>query len=172
MSPRASTSVPVRAPGMSGPALYRYFASRDDLLRSLIRDAYDDIAAAVGHVAANPPDSPAAALHRLAGAYLDWATTEPHRYLLIQGNPIPGYAAPTRHGAPRPCLHGSLREGLRHRPAHRRSPAGRRRDDRLGTPGLVVEGQAAARVARAGGDRPGNRWTRAPGAVSWWPGWW
>ncbi|ARF53441.1 TetR/AcrR family transcriptional regulator [Streptomyces gilvosporeus] len=80
--------------GLSGPALYRYFASRDDLLHSLVRDAYDDIAAAVGHVAADLPDSPAAALHRLADAYLDWATAEPHRYLLIQGTPIPGYAAP------------------------------------------------------------------------------
>ncbi|MDT0451574.1 TetR/AcrR family transcriptional regulator [Streptomyces hesseae] len=81
--------------GLTGPALYRYFASRDDLLHSLVRDAYDDVAAAIGRAAADLPDSPAAGLHRLAGAYLDWATAEPHRYLLIQGNPIPGYAAPS-----------------------------------------------------------------------------
>lgn len=80
--------------GLSGPALYRYFASRDDLLHSLVRDAYDDISAAIRHAATDLPDSPAAALHRLAGAYLDWATAQPHRYLLIQGTPIPGYAAP------------------------------------------------------------------------------
>ncbi|MCK2238995.1 MULTISPECIES: TetR/AcrR family transcriptional regulator [unclassified Crossiella] len=30
--------------GMSGPALYRYFASRDDLITALIRDAYQSLA--------------------------------------------------------------------------------------------------------------------------------
>ena len=34
--------------GVSGPALYRYFAGRDDLLTELIVDAYDDLADAVG----------------------------------------------------------------------------------------------------------------------------
>ncbi|MER5897166.1 helix-turn-helix domain-containing protein, partial [Streptomyces sp. NPDC001876] len=38
--------------GLSGPALYRYFASRDDLLSALIRDAYDDAAKAVAGAAA------------------------------------------------------------------------------------------------------------------------
>ncbi|MFF4161412.1 TetR/AcrR family transcriptional regulator [Streptomyces sp. NPDC001678] len=80
--------------GLSGPALYRYFANRDDLLHALVRDAYDDIATTIHHAATDLPDSPTTALHRLTDAYLDWATTEPHRYLLIQGNPIPGYAAP------------------------------------------------------------------------------
>ncbi|WP_143676258.1 TetR/AcrR family transcriptional regulator, partial [Streptomyces milbemycinicus] len=30
--------------GMSGPALYRYFASRDELITELIRDAYRSLA--------------------------------------------------------------------------------------------------------------------------------
>ncbi|MHA6758376.1 TetR/AcrR family transcriptional regulator [Streptacidiphilus sp. PAMC 29251] len=81
--------------GLSGPALYRYFTNRDDLLNSLIRDAYDDAGAAMGRVGAELADgSPRAGLQLLAGAYLDWATGEPHRYLLIQGTPVPGYAAP------------------------------------------------------------------------------
>ncbi|GAA1353406.1 TetR/AcrR family transcriptional regulator [Streptomyces beijiangensis] len=80
--------------GLSGPALYRYFSNRDDLLTSLVRDAYDDAATAIGHAAADLPDSPRAALHLLAGAYLGWASAAPHRYLLIQGSPLPGYAAP------------------------------------------------------------------------------
>ena len=33
-----------RAMGMTAPALYRYFADRDDLLTALIRDAYNDLA--------------------------------------------------------------------------------------------------------------------------------
>ncbi|MFF1961887.1 TetR/AcrR family transcriptional regulator [Streptomyces sp. NPDC058220] len=81
--------------GLSGPALYRYFAGRDDLLSALIRDAYDEVALAVEHATDSAPREDArAALHVLAGAYRDWAVAEPHRYQLIQGTPVPGYAAP------------------------------------------------------------------------------
>lgn len=97
--------------GLSGPALYRYFASRDDLLNALIRDAYDDAASAVAAAAdrsageADPsaadPDrsagdsrGPRERLRSLAAAYRAWAVAEPHRYLLLQGSPAPGYIAP------------------------------------------------------------------------------
>ena len=80
--------------GLSGPALYRYFAGRDDLLNSLVRDAYDDLAAALTAAERTLPKTPRAGLRHLAGALLDWAVAQPHRYLLIQGSPIPGYAAP------------------------------------------------------------------------------
>ncbi|MCX4768325.1 TetR/AcrR family transcriptional regulator [Streptomyces sp. NBC_01260] len=83
--------------GLSGPALYRYFASRDDLLNALIRDAYDDAATAIGVAAARSDDvsaSPRERLRSLAAAYRTWAVGEPHRYLLIQGSPVPGYVAP------------------------------------------------------------------------------
>ncbi|WNI21058.1 TetR/AcrR family transcriptional regulator [Streptomyces sp. ITFR-16] len=83
--------------GLSGPALYRYFAGRDDLLNALIRDAYDDAAAAIGAAAdrsAAGAQGPRARLHALAVAYRAWALGEPHRYLLIQGSPVPGYVAP------------------------------------------------------------------------------
>ena len=33
--------------GVSGPALYRYFAGRDELLTELVADAYDDLGAAL-----------------------------------------------------------------------------------------------------------------------------
>ncbi|KJK55573.1 TetR/AcrR family transcriptional regulator [Saccharothrix sp. ST-888] len=78
--------------GMSGPALYRYFASRDDLLGALITDAYEDIATAL--TAVDLTGSPRAALHLLAETYRAWAVTQPHRYLLIEGTPVPGYTAP------------------------------------------------------------------------------
>ncbi|MFE1174041.1 TetR/AcrR family transcriptional regulator [Streptomyces sp. NPDC058773] len=80
--------------GLSGPALYRYFAGRDDLLNELIRDAYDDMAQVVGRVGAVRADGARAALHALAAAYLGWAVEQPHRYLLVQGTSLPGYAAP------------------------------------------------------------------------------
>jgi len=83
--------------GLSGPALYRYFTSRDDLLNALIRDAYDDAAAAMARAAARSARGSRgvrARLHDLAEAYRAWAIAEPHRYLLIQGAPVPGYVAP------------------------------------------------------------------------------
>ncbi|WP_419998077.1 TetR/AcrR family transcriptional regulator [Streptomyces boninensis] len=78
--------------GMSGPALYRYFGSRDDLLTELIVDAYKSAAAAVQ--AADASAGGRAALHALAAAMRDWAVAEPHLYLLIQGTPVPGFHAP------------------------------------------------------------------------------
>ncbi|WP_204358524.1 TetR/AcrR family transcriptional regulator [Streptosporangium sp. 'caverna'] len=81
--------------GLSGPALYRYFGSRDDLLNALIRDAYDDAAQDI-HAAADGAagQSPRARLQSLAGAYRAWAVAHPHRYLLIAGTPLPDYTAP------------------------------------------------------------------------------
>ncbi|MER8192689.1 TetR/AcrR family transcriptional regulator [Streptomyces microflavus] len=83
--------------GLSGPALYRYFTGRDDLLNALIRDAYDDAAAAMARAAARSAKGSRgvrARLHDLAEAYRAWAIAEPHRYLLLQGAPVPGYVAP------------------------------------------------------------------------------
>ncbi|MFG3119011.1 TetR/AcrR family transcriptional regulator [Streptomyces sp. NPDC048197] len=80
--------------GLSGPALYRYFAGRDDLLGELIRDAYDDVAQAIARADDASAGDARATLHALAGAYRSWAVEQPHRYLLIQGTPLPGYAAP------------------------------------------------------------------------------
>src|SRR4051794_7104077 len=53
--------------GVSGPALYRYFANRDELLAELVVDAYHDFAAALA--AANAPDlTPVRRVRALAGA--------------------------------------------------------------------------------------------------------
>jgi AcrR family transcriptional regulator len=82
--------------GLSGPALYRYFDSRDALLTDLIRDAYADLGASVAAAADPLPDgtAPRGRLRALAAAVRDWAITQPHRYLLIEGTPVPGYTAP------------------------------------------------------------------------------
>jgi AcrR family transcriptional regulator len=80
--------------GVSGPALYRYFASRDELLTELIIDAYDDLAQAL-RVAAQQHAGmrPQARFQALARAYRSWALDEPHRYRLLFGPPLPGYDA-------------------------------------------------------------------------------
>ena len=80
--------------GVSGPALYRYFASRDDLLTELVIDAYDDLARAVRAAACPAPGrAPRARLDAFARAYRAWALAEPHRYRLLYGPPLPGYDA-------------------------------------------------------------------------------
>jgi AcrR family transcriptional regulator len=80
--------------GVSGPALYRYFASRDELLTELVIDAYHDLAdsltAATSHV---PGQDPRGRLEALARAYRSWALAQPHRYRLLFGPPLPGYDA-------------------------------------------------------------------------------
>ncbi|MEV1329999.1 TetR/AcrR family transcriptional regulator [Micromonospora costi] len=81
--------------GVSGPALYKYFRSRDELLTELILDAYADLAAAVTAAADATAGAPARArLHALAAAYRDWARAHPQSYLLLAGPPSPTYEAP------------------------------------------------------------------------------
>ncbi|MDT0457665.1 TetR/AcrR family transcriptional regulator [Streptomyces sp. DSM 41527] len=75
--------------GMSGPALYRYFASRDDLITELVREAYRSLAEALRTASADGAD-----LAGLAHALRDWALADPQRYFLVYGTPIPGYHAP------------------------------------------------------------------------------
>ena len=80
--------------GVSGPALYRYFASRDELLTELVIDAYHDLADALSAAALNAPEpGPRARLETLARAYRSWALAQPHRYRLLFGPPLPGYDA-------------------------------------------------------------------------------
>jgi AcrR family transcriptional regulator len=75
--------------GLSGPALYRYFANRDELITALIRDGYESLAATIREAVANGAD-----IRGLAQALRGWALDDPQRYLLIYGTPVPGYQAP------------------------------------------------------------------------------
>ena len=80
--------------GMVSSALYRYFASRDDLLTELVIDAYHDLANALAAAAGRvPDDNPRGRFEALARAYRRWALGEPHRYRLLFGPPLPGYEA-------------------------------------------------------------------------------
>ena len=77
-------------------AIYRYYASRDDLLTDLVIDAYRDLAAAL--TGAGPGDgrgqSGREAWVEVCLRLRDWALAQPHRYLLLYGSPVPGYRAP------------------------------------------------------------------------------
>jgi AcrR family transcriptional regulator len=79
--------------GMVSSALYRYFPSRDDLLTTLILDAYG----AVGAVAEEADRAATDPTRRWCGvcvAIRTWARAHPHEYALVYGSPVPGYQAP------------------------------------------------------------------------------
>ncbi|WP_405833543.1 TetR/AcrR family transcriptional regulator [Streptomyces sp. NBC_01176] len=79
--------------GMTGPALYRYFANRDSLLTELVVDAYETLAATLARAAGTPAGDGAERLAAVVRAYRDWARTEPHRYRLLFRAPFKGYDA-------------------------------------------------------------------------------
>jgi AcrR family transcriptional regulator len=84
-----------RAMEISTPGLYRYFASRDDLVTALIADAYNDLADALEAAALGIPRE--AYYERILAtvlAYREWALSHPVDFTLIYGNPIPGFHAP------------------------------------------------------------------------------
>ncbi len=87
--------------GMASSAVYRYFASRDELLTALIIDAYDSLGdhteAAVASSADRPP---ARRWVTTAMAIREWAVARPHDFALLYGTPVPGYAAPDDTVAP------------------------------------------------------------------------
>lgn len=88
-APGLSLNAIAKQMGMSGPALYRYFASRDELITELIRDAYRSLADTIRTTAASGSD-----LAGLGRALRAWALDDPQRYFLIYGTPVPGYHAP------------------------------------------------------------------------------
>lgn len=79
--------------GMASSAIYRYFASRDELLTALIVQAYDELGEAAER-AASQSGSPRMRWLATCTAIRTWALSHPHRYALIFGTPVPGYAAP------------------------------------------------------------------------------
>lgn len=79
--------------GMASSAVYRYFASRDDLLTALIVQAYTEI----GEAAEGADDPGAAPEERWLAvwrAVRAWSLDNRHEYALIFGTPVPGYVAP------------------------------------------------------------------------------
>lgn len=82
--------------GMVSSALYRYFASRDDLLTALILDAYNTLGETVEAADAAVTDRDDLRARWLAAtrAVRGWALTNPAEYALLYGSPVPGYKAP------------------------------------------------------------------------------
>ena len=79
---------------MVSSAVYRYVASRDDLLTLLLVDAYTELADTVESARDGTSDSWQAQLASMARAARLWAVQQPARWALLYGSPVPGYHAP------------------------------------------------------------------------------
>ena len=94
---RLSLRAIARNMGMTAPALYRYFPSREELLLALIADLYSELTeqleAARVQAGAAPP-----ALSAISREFRRWALANRREFALLFGRPIPGI-----DGAPGPA---------------------------------------------------------------------
>jgi len=80
---------------MPSSGIYRYFASRDELLTALLVDAFDALAAAVEAADASCDRTDLLGRWRAGShAVRDWALAHPPEFALAYGSPVPGYVAP------------------------------------------------------------------------------
>ncbi len=87
--------------GLASSAVYRYFASRDDLLTALLVECFDEQGAAVEQAEATVDRADVAGRwSAVAHAFRRWAAEHPWDYALLYGSPVPGYEAPERTVGP------------------------------------------------------------------------
>ena len=80
-----------REMGMSAPALYRYFDSREDLVEHVVADLYDELSDALEAVRdAAEPATPGAQLIAVSRAFRGWATTHHAEFGLLFGSEAQG----------------------------------------------------------------------------------
>lgn len=90
--PALSLRAIAREMGMTAPGLYRYFESRDDLVTTLIAEAFDSFAESLEAARdALPAGDHLGRFQAVCRAYFAWARHNPAHYTLIFGAPVPGY---------------------------------------------------------------------------------
>lgn len=90
-----------REMGMTANAIYSYFATRDDLVTSLINDVSTALADAVDTAWENTAASdPPTRIRAWANAFRNWSLANSQGFRLIFGDPVPGYQPP--EGGPAP----------------------------------------------------------------------
>jgi AcrR family transcriptional regulator len=90
-----------RQMGTASSALYRYFASYDELISALCVDAYSGLAdQATAARDAQPLDDHARQWWAICCAFRSWALDNPADFALIFGTPVPGYQAPEHATGP------------------------------------------------------------------------
>jgi AcrR family transcriptional regulator len=80
--------------GMVSSAVYRYVASRDELLTLLLVDAYTELADSVEQARDAAAGGWRQQLAAMARAAREWAVQRPAVWALLYGSPVPGYRAP------------------------------------------------------------------------------
>jgi len=84
-----------REMGMTAGALYGYYATRDDLINTLIAEVYSSLADAEEAARDTVPEAdPVGRVLAVGEAFRDWAIGHPEEFQLIYGDPVPGYQAP------------------------------------------------------------------------------
>lgn len=87
--------------GIVSSAIYRYVASRDDLLTVLLVEGFSDLADAVERAeAAVPREAYRERWLTVCRTMRAWALDRPAAWGLLYGGPVPGYAAPQQVTAP------------------------------------------------------------------------
>jgi len=80
--------------GVVSSAIYRYVASRDELITRLIMDSFTTLADTIAQACAQAKAEPTVQFSTWAQTLRSWALEHPYDWALIYGIPIPGYAAP------------------------------------------------------------------------------
>ncbi|MBX7455210.1 TetR/AcrR family transcriptional regulator [Mycolicibacterium sp. 3033] len=80
--------------GMVSSAVYRYVASRDELLTLLLIDAYTELADTVDDAHRTAAPDWRTQLAAVSHAARTWALEQPACWALLYGSPVPGYHAP------------------------------------------------------------------------------
>jgi AcrR family transcriptional regulator len=76
-----------REMGITAPALYRYFTSREDLVENVVADLYDELCDVLETVRdAVEPATPAVQLMEVSRAFRHWATTHHAEFGLLFGS--------------------------------------------------------------------------------------
>jgi AcrR family transcriptional regulator len=77
-----------REMGMTAPALYRYFSSREDLVENVVADLYNELSDVLEAARdAEPSESPGRQLLTASRAFRAWATTHRPEFGLLFGSP-------------------------------------------------------------------------------------
>ena len=89
-TPALSLRAIARRLGVTAPAIYHYFPSRDELVTALVIEAFNSLAEAQASATTSTAEA-FAQLQAIGLSYRHWAISNPQRYQLIFGAPLPGY---------------------------------------------------------------------------------
>jgi AcrR family transcriptional regulator len=97
-----------REMGMTAPALYRYFASLDELLAALSTDLYDELSQYLEDARdEHPADDLESRFRAVCRAFRRWSVAHRPEFGLMFGTPLPGIDPDASYPLPEPYAAGS-----------------------------------------------------------------